>query len=57
VREKVCAGLDWLGVRLDGAANARNATQISTSESRIAVCVIPTNEEWIIARHTARLVA
>jgi acetate kinase len=57
VREKVCAGLDWLGVRLDGAANGRNATLISTSESRIAVCVIPTNEEWIIARHTARLVA
>jgi acetate kinase len=56
VREKVCAGLDWLEVRLDGAANASHASQISSAGSRIAVCVIPTNEEWIIARHTARLV-
>ncbi len=57
VREKVCAGLAWLGVQLDGAANRGNATRISVAESRIAVCVIPTNEEWIIARHTARLIA
>jgi acetate kinase len=56
VREKVCAGLGWLGARLDQAANAANATRISGADSRIDVCVIPTNEEWIIARHTARLV-
>ena len=57
VREKVCAGLGWLGVQLDGTANAGNATQISASNSPISVCVIPTNEEWIIAGHTAQLVA
>jgi acetate kinase len=57
VREKVCAGLGWLGACLDSGANAANATRISGAESRIEVCVIPTNEEWIIARHAARLVS
>ncbi len=56
VRERVCAGLGWLGARLDEAANTANATRISAADSQIEVCVIPTNEEWIIARHTARLV-
>ena len=56
VREQVCARLDWLGLRLNPAANAANASIISATDSRIDVCVIPTNEEWIIARHTAELV-
>jgi prepilin-type N-terminal cleavage/methylation domain-containing protein len=37
--------------------NYANAPRISATDSRIDVCVIPTNEEWIIARHTAELVA
>jgi acetate kinase len=41
---------------LDASANDSNATIISATGSRIAVCVIPTNEEWIIARHTAKLI-
>ena len=57
VREKVCTGLGWLGASLDPGGNAANATRISGAESRIEVCVIPTNEEWIIARHAARLVS
>ncbi len=57
VREVVCAGLGWLGVQLDAVANTENAALISAPDSQIAVCVIPTNEEWIIARHTAQLVA
>ena len=56
VRAKVCAGLDWLGVELDAAANDASATRISSAASTAVACVIPTNEEWIIARHTARLV-
>jgi acetate kinase len=56
VREQVCAQLGWLGLTLDSEANAANATKISTAGSRIDVCVIPTNEEWIIARHTAKLI-
>ncbi|MDZ4255203.1 MAG: acetate/propionate family kinase [Sulfuritalea sp.] len=57
VRQQVCAELGWLGLRLDAAANAADASKISTSGSRIEVCVIPTNEEWIIARHVAELTA
>ena len=57
VRQQVCAELGWLGLILDTAANGANASKISAPDSRIDVCVIPTNEEWIIARHTAELIA
>ncbi|OHC64043.1 MAG: acetate kinase [Rhodocyclales bacterium GWA2_65_19] len=57
VRERVCAQLGWLGLALNPVANAANADKISAANSRIEVCVIPTNEEWIIARHTADLIA
>jgi acetate kinase len=57
VRDRVCAQLGWLGLQLDAGANAANARTVSAPGSKIEVCVIPTNEEWIIARHTAQLVA
>jgi acetate kinase len=57
VRERVCRELAWLGLEFDAAANSADATRISTPQSAMAALVIPTNEEWIIARHTARLVA
>ncbi len=57
VRDQVCAQLGWLGLQLDADENTANAPTISAPGSRIEVCVIPTNEEWIIARHTAELVA
>ncbi|MCF8197659.1 MAG: acetate/propionate family kinase [Sulfuritalea sp.] len=56
IREKICTPLDWLGLKLNSSANAENSKNISASDSRIDVCVIPTNEEWIIARHTANLI-
>jgi acetate kinase len=55
VRAKVCAALGWMGLELDLAANTADAARISTAASRVAACVIPTNEEWMIARHTAEL--
>ena len=57
VRERVCRQSGWLGVKLDEAANARHATRISTADSATDVLVLPTNEEWMIAQHTAALVA
>jgi acetate kinase len=54
VRGKVCAALAWLGLALDPEANARNATVISRPASAVTALVLPTNEEWVIARHTAR---
>jgi acetate kinase len=52
IRAAIAGRLAWLGLRLDAAANAANATCISTADSRIAVHVIPTDEEAMIARHT-----
>ena len=54
LRERVCRDAAWLGVTLDPEANvrARDATRISTADSRVAAWVIPTNEELMIARHT-----
>jgi acetate kinase len=55
IRADVCRRLAWLGTTLDDAANARHGPLISTKGSPIAVYVIPTNEEVMIARHTRRL--
>lgn len=52
IRERVCAGLGWLDIALDGDANRRNAMVISLPESAVAVHVIPTDEEAMIVRHT-----
>jgi acetate kinase len=57
LRERVCRDASWLGVELDGDANAHNATRISADASRVSAWVIPTNEELMIARHTAKLLA
>jgi acetate kinase len=56
VREMVCRDLGWLGIDFDVSANASKATRISAPQSRVDVLVIPTNEEWMIARHTAELI-
>jgi len=39
----------WLGIDLDPGANAENRTVISSPASRLAVLVIPTDEEQVIA--------
>ena len=54
VRERVCREAAWLGLAIDDDANARGAQRISSSSSRIAAFVIPTDEERVIARHTCR---
>lgn len=50
VRERVCAALAFLGVRLDAAANAAHGPVISQPDSPVLVAVEPTNEEWVAAR-------
>jgi len=52
IRWKVCEGLEFLGVRSDGAANKSNAAVISESGSPVTVRAIRTNEELMIAQHT-----
>src|SRR5712692_2557365 len=57
VRERICAGLEFLGVRLDPRRNAAHAAVISADSSPVTVRVLPTNEDLMIARHAYRLMA
>lgn len=59
IRTLAAGELDYLGVELDKEANAKThgkLAKISTENSKVAVYVIPTNEELVIARDTQRLV-
>ncbi len=56
VRARIAGRLAWLGVELDPAANAAGAGRISSPSSRVALLVVPTDEELMIARHTLALV-
>lgn len=62
IRAQVCAQAAWLGVRLDATANEAasaladgQSLRISAADSAVAVWVIPTDEERMIAQHTRRL--
>ncbi|SFK64384.1 acetate/propionate family kinase [Falsiroseomonas stagni] len=55
VRARVLGHLAWLGVALDAAANDAHGPRITTAESRVVALVLPTDEERMIARHTAAL--
>jgi acetate kinase len=55
VRAAACKGLAWLGIQLDEQANIKNASHISTTDSQVKALVIPTNEEWMLARHTVEI--
>ena len=50
IRARICDGLQFLGITLDAAANNNAASVISTSDSRVVVRVIKTDEEVQIAR-------
>ncbi|KDB04688.1 hypothetical protein U879_05470 [Defluviimonas sp. 20V17] len=55
VRELICAGLGYLGVRIDHEANLAGSKAISAAGSRAIVEVRQTDEEQVIADHVARL--
>ncbi|MGB5474186.1 MAG: acetate/propionate family kinase [Gammaproteobacteria bacterium] len=50
VRARICTGLEFLGVEIEGKSNAQNADVISTETGRVAVRVMHTDEELIIAK-------
>lgn len=59
MRQAVCARLDWFGIELDAARN-RTATgeqAIHAAGSRVAIWILPTNEELIVARQAKQLLA
>ncbi|MBC8027379.1 MAG: acetate/propionate family kinase [Steroidobacteraceae bacterium] len=50
IRERICRELGFLGIELDGTANARSAPLLSSAASRAAVRVIRTDEELMLAQ-------
>lgn len=59
LREEVCSTLGFMGVEINKEVNARTRgteAVISSADSRVKVCVIPTDEELTIARDTMALV-
>lgn len=56
IRARIIERLNYLGIRLEPDANARNETLISSPYSKVKVLRVPTNEELMIARHTLALV-
>ena len=59
VRARSLRGLERLGIRIDDEANQADASgprRVSTADSEVAVFVVPTNEEWQIAREALAVV-
>ena len=59
MRERICNGLEYLGVKLDPEKNKIRGQEavISTPDSKVTVLLIPTNEELMIAKDTAELIS
>ena len=63
LREDVMAGFEFMGAKLDKEKNAELAwpnvheAVISADDSKVLICVIPTNEEIAIAKDTLELVS
>jgi len=57
IRARVAEKLVWLGADLDPAANAAGKSLISQPHGQVALYVVPTDEELMIARHTLSLLA
>ena len=58
LREKICEGLDWMGIKIDHEKDKgkRTECEVSAADSRVKIFVIPTNEELAIARDTLALI-
>ena len=61
IRSRICAGLEWMGLTIDPERNSSAGRgvegKISRDDSRLGAYVIPTDEELLIARDTARCVS
>lgn len=55
IRRRVCAEAEWLGIALDDTANRSGGPRVSAHGSWPSAWVIPTDEDLVIARHTAAL--
>ena len=62
LREIVCEDMEYFGIKINKELNAKtlrqpNIVKLSTDDSKVAVYLIPTNEELVIARDTAAIVS
>lgn len=55
IRGRICRNLEYLGIKLDPRSNSKNEALISSEGSRVKVRVLETNEQLMIALHTASL--
>lgn len=59
IRERICAGMDWLGVQVDAERNAKLTNgaegRFDADGTRVELWVVPTDEELVIARDTWRV--
>jgi acetate kinase len=55
LRERILEDCEWLGVNVDAAANRSGAARLTTAESPVGAWVLRTDEEAVIARHTANV--
>ncbi len=57
MRSRICHDLDWFGIQLDldKNATAKGEARIDTTESRVELWIMPTNEELMVARHAQNL--
>jgi acetate kinase len=55
IRRRVCERFGWAGLTLDLERNRRNEVRLSVEGSRLAAYAIPTDEEYLIARETFKL--
>jgi acetate kinase len=59
VRARICADMEWAGLKLDASRNQETVGregQISTDDSKLLAYAIPTGEELLIARDTVRVI-
>jgi acetate kinase len=57
VRSRICEGLGFLGIELDEKENEKSEKIISAKKNAVVIYVIPTNEEWMIAKTVCRVLA
>jgi acetate kinase len=59
VRARICAGMEWAGLKIDDAQNQQTVGRegkISVEDSKLQAYAIPTDEELLIARDTVRVI-
>ncbi len=54
LREKVCADMDFFGIKIDEELNNKGEINISAKDAKVQTLVIPTDEEYMIALDTAK---